>query len=90
MVNKLLDKGTTKGVLPVHHDDEKLCNDFEQFFHEKIEKIRKDIEEEIRNSPSNAVGVQEERIQLNNELKEFTLLTAEDLKQILKQMSMKY
>ena len=61
VVNKFLDKRTTKGVLPAHHDDEKLCNDIEQFFQEKIEKIRKDIEEELRNSPSNAVDLQEER-----------------------------
>ena len=50
VVNKLLGKGTMKGILPLHLDEDKLCNEFEKYFHEKIEKIRISIEAEIFNS----------------------------------------
>ena len=39
-----------KGILPAHLDEDKLCNEFEKYFHEKIEKIRISIEAEIFNS----------------------------------------
>ena len=45
VVNKLLDKCTMKGILPAHLHEDKLCNEFEKYFHEKIEKIRISIEE---------------------------------------------
>ena len=90
IVSKLLDKRTTKGILPAHHDDENLCNDFEQYFHEKIERIRTGIEEDIRNSPTSNSNFHDEKRHVDNELKEFSLLTSDDLKQILKQMSMKF
>ena len=47
IVNKVLNKETTARILPTHQNDEKLCNEFEQFFHDKIDKKRKDIAEEI-------------------------------------------
>ena len=89
MVNKLLDKGTTKDVLPAHYDEVKLCNDFKEYFHEKIDKIRKAIEVEIQNSSSNESNTQIDVI-IINKLNKFILLTSCNLKSVLKNMSIKF
>ena len=90
VVNKLLDKGTMKGILPAHLDEDKLCSEFEKYFHEKIEKIRISIEAEIFNSSKGDANTIDEYIYTGNELREFSILTADDLKNILKEMSMKF
>ena len=91
LVNKVLNKETTAGFLPSHQNDEKLCNDFEQFFHDKIDMIRKDIIEEISTSTLDMESeLIEELIQIDDKLKQFTLLSEDDLKEILKNMSMKF
>ena len=90
IVNKLLDKATTKGILPVHHDEVKLCNDFQKFFHEKIEKIRTVIVEDKCNSSIITIYSDEDKINVRDELNKFSILTVNELKLILEKISMKY
>ena len=82
IANDLLDK-TKEKVLPSYSDPEKLANEFNEYFVEKVKKIRKSIPETTSN------GNHYSRPFTGIRMNEFKLVTEEDVKKVLQQSGIK-
>ena len=78
--------GKPNYVLPDHHDTKKLVEDFKTFFSDKITKIRQNVEDNQPKSNTPYTNIEYKEDSFNN----FTLLTDDDLLQIIKGMSPKF
>ena len=82
VANSLLDKGQTR-VLPEHTDPLQLANEFNQYYINKIDKLRKSI-------PPTTRQTQEEGMRFSGEeLSVFEPTTEEELKEIIKSFGIK-
>ena len=87
-LNRLL--GNETQDLPKHQDPGKLSEDFKDFFAEKVNKIRKDIElDASKNVPEETLALSSDPDYVSL-LHTFSPISAEDLRKLIKMMSNKF
>lgn len=90
-LNKLLGKDSQD--LPGHQDSKKLSEDFKDFFAEKVAGIRRGIEgeaQEIILGPDKDEETIDDTLDEDNRLDTFSVITADDLKDLVSKMSNKF
>ena len=85
-LNRLL--GNEANNLPLHNDSQKLAEEFKDFFAEKVDSIRADIETEAVNLLESTTVPQSERG--GAELNCFSPVTRDDVKKMIKSLSNKF
>ena len=81
MVNNLLDKDKVR-VLPEHTDPLQLANEFNQYYIEKVDKIRRSI-------PSTTQTIENINLVTGEKMKQFEPVTEKELKQIIQEYGVK-
>lgn len=82
LANELLDKNSER-VFPTHTDAEKLANDFNKFYVDKVQKIRKSIPKVVENSDHYSRPFRGEMLTV------FEPTTVEELREIVKEFGIK-
>ena len=89
VVNHLLNKQEDK-ILPQSSNKLQLANDFIEYFHTKILKIRAAIDQENKSDSSFSINISSEKQQHIKPLEEFKPISEEVLKDIIKNTKNKY
>eukprot|EP00116_Pleurobrachia_bachei_P000741 sb/3461003/ len=88
LTNYLMGRDKTPQEQPEGYDDQDLANRFAEFFQEKVERISADIEDEAEKLGDQVKKLQYPRT-LNCEFKEFSPLSEESLRSLVRDMSHK-
>ena len=87
-LNRLL--GNVSQDLPKHDDATKLSEDFKDFFSDKVNKIRQEIDAEKDETDADTALEAEEENELSCCFDHFTIISDEELKVLVKKMSDKF